>query len=159
MLTLYGFLLTIPFVLNLLASRDDYRRFVDALNMSVVLASIWAFTSFAHALWQFPDAMRFHPLVDLIGLSVAVAAYMTQKQRWKLVLAFLFLAQLFTHVWFWWEIRDVSPFVIGRSYILTLNWIWFAQLVCVGWMGGAHVVATTLDDMRGSGRLRHLARH
>lgn len=168
MMILYGLLLTIPFALNLLASRDDYKRFVDALNISAVMATIWSFTTFAAFLWEFPESKKFHSLLDLIGVSVCIAAYMTQRQRWKLVLASLFLTQLYAHVCFQAVIsppesllRQIVPFefaymnasAVGRVYVTTLNLVWFAQLVCVGWSGGVHVGASALNHLRNLGRL------
>lgn len=158
MLILFGSLLLIPFALNFIASRDDYRRYVDALFISGMLAGIWAFTNGIATLWPFPENKQWHPLIDLIGLSVVVAAYMTQKQRWKLLLAFLFLAQLLTHVWFWAH-DPASRGSIGREYVGTLNLLWFAQLGCVAWSGGVHCVARTLDVLRRHRRLPDLVRH
>jgi hypothetical protein len=166
MLFLYGMLLLVPFCLSYVASRADYARYVDALFAAGMLASIWAFTNAMALIWAFPDSKQFHPLVDLIGLSVAIAAYMTQKQRWKLVLAYLFLCQLFAHAWFHWPeaplwIRAVLPLPVmsGHDYVGLLNVLWLMQLVCVGTPGGGHVVVRALHYLRGPRGLPHLVRH
>lgn len=160
LMTLAGFgaLLCIPVALNYIASRHDYREYVDAFFASVMIAAIWSFTNGAAAFWSFPDSKQFHPLVDLIGLSVCIAAYMTQRQRWKLVLACLFLAQLYLHVGFWWTWGNSPLGSIGRDYIVLLNVLWAAQLVCVGWPGGKHAVLA-LSRLRDHRSLSGLARH
>ncbi len=159
MLIVFGALLCIPFALNLLASRDDYKGYVDAVFMAGMLAAIWAFTNGVAAIWDFPSNHQFHPMVDLIALSIVVAAYMTQRQEWKLILGFLFLAQLGMHAGFWWS-RQYDPGALsGREYILALNVLWLAQLVCVGWPGGSHVAVRTRDFLRAHRRFPDLARH
>jgi hypothetical protein len=158
MLMFFGALLLVPFALNFLASRDDYARYVDALFVSGMLCAIWAFTNTVVALWPFPQNHEFHPLVDLIGLSVAVAAYMTQRQAWKLTLAFLFLSQLIVHAWFRASLIYPPP-MSGRDYVGLLNVLWVAQLICVGSPGGCHVAICALDCLRGDGRIPHPVRH
>lgn len=159
MLIPYGVALLLPFALSLLASRDDYVRHVDALFASGMLAAIWAFTNIIAVIWTFPHNKVFHPLVDLIGLSIVVAAYMTQKQRWKLVLAWLFLGQLALHAVFWWNLFEQASLMSGRDYVRLLNLLWFAQLICVALPGGGHVANRALHWLREHGRVPHLARH
>lgn len=158
MLILFGFLLTIPFALNFLASRDDYRRYVDAMFVSGMLGAIWAFTNLMAVPYAFPASKMFHPLVDLIGLSITIAAYMTQRQRWKVMLAFLFLGQLVAHTQFWWSFYHQSG-MSGRDYLGLLNVLWFAQLLCVASPGGGHVAVRLGRRMRRFGWHPHLARH
>lgn len=156
----YGLLVCIPFVLNFIASRDDYKRYVDAFFMSGMLCVIWAATNLIGALWGFPASKQFHPLIDLLGLSAAVAAYMTQRQRWKLALAYLFMAQLVAHAVFWWAWVSAPHGGIGRSYMLVLNLLWLAQVVCVGSPGAGRVVTIVARHrLRHGWRLPHLARH
>lgn len=144
MLLLFGALVCAPVALNYAASRIDYSRYVDAFFAAVMLCTIWATTNIIGAVFPFPDSKKFHSLIDLIGLSGAVAAYMTQRQRWKLILAFLFLAQLATHAGFWWlwntDRAAITPLgSISYSYALVLNVLWLAQVVCVSTPGGACV--------------------
>ncbi len=159
MLIPYGVMLLIPFLLSLVASRDDYKRHIDALFATGMLAAIWAFTNSMAVIWDFPHNKIFHPLVDLIGLSIVIAAYMTQKQRWKLVLAFLFLGQLCAHAVFWWGIREQAELMSGRDYVGLLNLLWFAQLICVATPGGGHVAIRALHWLRDRRGVFHLARH
>lgn len=158
MLALYGFLLFIPFALNFLASRDDYRRYVDALFAAGMLAVIWAFTNAIASIFPFPENKQFHPLIDLIGLSVVVAAYMTQRQKWKLALAFLFLCQLCTHAAFWWG-QNTAPIMSGRDYVGLLNVLWFAQLISVASPGAGHVAIRIVRRVRSHGGFPYMARH
>lgn len=158
MLLLYAALLLIPFALNYLASRDDYARYVDGLFASGMLAAIWAFTNAVGVMWAFPANKVFHPLVDLIGLSVAVAAYMTQRQRWKLVLAYLFLCQMFAHAAFWWSWRYSPGAMSGRDYVGLLNMLWMVQLICVATPGGGHVAIRTLRRLHHARSLPDMAR-
>lgn len=143
----YAVMACLPLALNFLASRDDYRRYVDAFFMSGMLCIFWAATNVFGALWDFPVSKQFHPLVDLIGLSVAMAAYMTQRQTWKLVLALLFLAQLGVHAWFWWAWVYSPHGGIGRDYIGALNVLWLAQVVSVASPGGGHVGASLFGHL------------
>ena len=156
----YGALVCAPFILNIIASRDDYARYVDAFFMSGLLCVIWASTNILGVIWDFPTSKQFHPLIDLVGLAAAIAAYMTQRQRWKLVLAYLFFAQLCVHAVFWamWIYAPYSG--IGRSYMATLTVLWLAQLVCVGTPGGGRVATLVArHHLRHSRRLPDLARH
>lgn len=161
----YGLLVCAPFVLNFLASRDDYKRYVDAFFMSAMLCVIWGVTNLFGVLWDFPESKRFHSLIDLIALSICVASYMTQRQRWKLVLAVLFLGQLCAHAWFWWMMNTnpaaVTPIgSIGRSYMAVLNVLWFAQIVCMSSPGAGRVVSIMARPyLRRGRRVPHLARH
>lgn len=157
MLFIFGALLLIPFLLNLAASRHNYERYVDPLFASGMLGAIWAFSNIVGAFWAFPASMQFNPMVDLIGLSIVVAAYMTQRQRWKLVLAFLFLGQLAAHAIFWWDLRQQAPLVSGRDYVGLLNLLWMAQLICVASPGGGHVASRALLRLRSTGGRPHLA--
>lgn len=157
-LLFYGALLTIPFALNFIASRHDYARHVDALFASGMLAAIWAFTNAVGVIWDFPENKQFHPLVDLLGLSIAVAAYVTQRQRWKIVLATLFLAQLSLHAAFWAG-QVYPPEMSGRFYVGLLNVLWLLQLVSVGAPGGWHVAVRACNHLRGDGGLPHPVRH
>src|ERR1700755_3219359 len=103
MLMLYASLLAIPLALNVLASAHDFRRYVDAIIASVGLCLIWAFVTVIAQILPFPQSKQYHSLVDLFALAVCVAAFMTQFQSWKFVLALLFAGQLWAHAWFWRE--------------------------------------------------------
>lgn len=158
MMWLFAGMLCIPLALNYAASRQDYTRFVDAFFVSGVLCLIWAFTSVAAAIWPFPQSKQFHPLVDLIGLLTVVLAYTTQKQRWKLALAFLFFAQLVTHTVFWWMTMTTTSHGVAYGYVATLNVLWVAQLVCAGAPGGLHVLPRAFVHLRRLGGRVHLVR-
>lgn len=158
MMWLFAGMLCVPLFLNFAASRQNYTRFVDAFFISGVLCLIWTFTSVAAVIWPFPESKHFHPLVDLIGLLTVVLAYMTQRQKWKLTLAFLFLAQLATHAAFWWLRLNTSSGWVPYGYVAVLNVLWTAQLVCVGAPGGLYVLPRAFDHLRRRRSLLHLVR-
>lgn len=158
MMWLFAGMLCVPLALNFAASRQDYTRFVDAFFVSGVLCLIWAFTSVAAVIWPFPESKQFHPLVDLIGLLTVVLAFMTQRQTWKLTLAFLFLAQLVTHSLFWWLRMNAPWGGLPYGYVAVLNVLWLAQLVCAGAPGGLYVLPRAFDYLRRRRGLLHLVR-
>lgn len=159
MLMLFASLLAIPLALSIMASASDFKHYVDAVLASVLLCIIWAFVTVCAHLLPFPQSKQYHMLVDLIALSLCVTAFMTQFQWWKLTLAGLFGLQLWAHVWFRGHWDPAAPDVsIGRTYILALNVLWLAQLLCVSVPGGRHVVLSGLARLRAGGNASDLAR-
>lgn len=156
MLAVFGIIVVLPLLANLYATRGDYKRYVDALMLSSMICMFWAFTNAIGALWAFPDSKKFHGLVDLIGLITCVVAYLTQRFRWKAVLAGLFMAQLVAHAVFWWVYDGATSGSIAYNYKLTLNLTWLAQIACVAYPGAGVVLRDTIHWMRGRGRLGSL---
>lgn len=148
LLLIYGAIALIPLLLNFAASRSDLCRFVDAVTLSAMLCVMWAFTTIAAQIWPFPESKQFHPLLDLIGLTAALAAYATQRAAWKLGLAALFLAQLVAHAAFWWMRLNHPLPGMGFAYILALNVLWIGMIGCLSMSGGAHVLRRSLDWLR-----------
>lgn len=156
MLMLFASLLAVPLALNILASRDDFGRFVDPIIASVLLCGIWGFTTATAQVFPFPESKQFHSLVDLSGLIAMTLMFMTRFAWWKLSVALLFGLQLWAHYWFWdnWS----AGVNLGRSYILALNVLWVGQLVSVSIPGGTFIARRALVRLRSSRDVRPLAR-
>lgn len=156
MLMLFASLLAIPLALNILASRDDFARFVDPMIAAVMLCLIWAFVTAVAQIYPFPESKKFHSLVDLAGLCAMTTMLMTRFAWWKLVVAALFAMQLWAHYWFWdnWS----AGVNIGRRYVMALNVLWLAQLVCVSLPGGTYAASRLVARLRAPRHVRPLAR-
>lgn len=148
MLPVFAVMVSIPLVLNFLATRRDFERHMDALLGASMLCVFWALTTIFAGLWDFPESKKFHSLIDLIGLLAATAMYATQRRVWKVALATLFMAQLIIHALYWSVYGGPTSGSIARGYILTLNITWVAQLLCVAYPGGSVVLRSALDWVR-----------
>lgn len=142
---LFALLVLVPLLLNGVASRFDFKGFVDAFGISVMLIIIWAITNIMAAIFAPPLSKALHWLIDFVGLSVCIIAWRTHRERWKLVLAGLFLAQLFLHALFWVEWQTQPHGNMLYNYVLGLNMIWLVQLATAAWPGGRYVVGRLVD--------------
>lgn len=156
MLMLFASLLAIPLAVNILASRQDFARFVDPIIASVMLCMIWGFVTAAAQIYPFPQSKQFHSLIDLAGLIAMTIMLTTRFAWWKLGVAALFILQLWAHYWFWdnWS-EGVN---LGRRYILALNVCWVGMLICVSMPGGTYVASRALARLRGARNVHPVAR-
>jgi hypothetical protein len=136
---IWGLLASLPLVINLRAYALDRERFVDAVGLSAMVLIMWAMTNALDWRYPFPDNKFLHPMFDLAGGMTAMAAWWTHRKPWKLILAGLFLLQSVFDASFWlsWLLHK-NP-AIGYNYVLWLNVVFIAQLVVLGWSGGASV--------------------
>jgi hypothetical protein len=137
-------LLLIPLLLNGIASRFDFKGFIDAFGLSVMIVIIWAITNLMAALFDPPMSKALHWLIDFVGLSVCIMAWRTHHELWKLFLAALFLIQLGLHALFWVEWQTQPHGNMLYEYVFGLNMIWLVQLAVTAWPGGRYVVGRLL---------------
>jgi hypothetical protein len=137
-------LVMIPLLLNGIASRFDFKGFVDAFGISVMIVLIWVITNIMAVLFDPPTSKTLHWLVDFVGLSVCMISWRTHREAWKLILAGLYLTQLGLHAAFWTEWETQPHGNMLYNYILCLNITWLLQLVVNAWPGGRHVAGRLL---------------
>ena len=83
-----------------------------------------------------PDSMIHYPAQDLFMMGLCFAWWQVRSERWALMLAGCFFAQLFLHAAFWWG-GDVT---LLRGYIIANNAVFIAELSILTIAGGSHVV-------------------
>lgn len=150
---LYGFAATVPVALNWHANSRVRDRYIDALGISVMLLMLWALSNLLAAINTPPENMILFPALDLVGLYVAANASVARFRRWKILLSMAFLLQLAVHAAFWLGHSHTSGGVSLTRYVLWLNGLFLAQLLCVAWPGGIYGlrrVLSWLSDRRHS---------
>ena len=94
-----------------------------------------------------PWSMVHYPAEDLLLMTMAFSWWQVRGERWALLLALLFLSQLFLHALYWFDISSSL-----RGYIIANNFLFCCQLLTLTLTGGGHALA------RIRGRLRLLRR-
>lgn len=159
MITLFAIAVLIPLALNGLASRFDFRGFVDAFGLSVMVVLFWSLTNVMAVVFNPPASKALHPLIDFIGLSICVISWRTHKEWFKLVLSGLYLAQIGLHATFWVEWATQPHGNLLYQYALTLNITWLMELVVLAMPGGGYVVGRAVDWGIHNWRVHHHTGH
>ena len=159
MIVLFAIAVLIPLLLNGVASRFDFRGFVDAFGLSVMVLMFWALTNVMAALLEPPASKALHPLIDFIGLSICIITWRSHKEWFKLALAGLFLVQMGLHATFWVEWATQPHGSLLYTYALTLNITWLMELVVLALPGGGYVVGRAIDWGIRDRRVHHRAGH
>lgn len=143
-MTALGFLYGLMAVLVAVVSLVSWLRKRDGADCTPVIASLllmalWA-CSVAIALvrrsTQIQSSLLLLPVLDLIGIGVAIKLHQMRKTVWSLVLAYAFLAQLSLH-FVYHALSDKSPLTEWR-YKTLLDCLYVAQLLTVAFPGVAH---------------------
>jgi hypothetical protein len=115
----------------------------DAERVARAAAWVALFTGLSRVVHFFvppPWSMVHYPAEDLAMLTLAFSCWHVRHERWALLLAGLFLSQLFLHALYWFD-----PASSLRGYIIANNALFIAQLVTLTVAGGGYAL----------GRLRH----
>lgn len=83
-----------------------------------------------------PNSLIHYPAQDVFMMGLCLAWWQVRGERWAMLLAGCFFAQLFLHAAFWWG-GDVS---LLRGYIIANNAVFIAELSILTIAGGSHVV-------------------
>ncbi len=157
-LGVWGVMSLIPLALNWLAHRAERNRYVDSVGLSMMLVLFWAaYNIVITSPPGRPENMI--PLVglDVLGVAVAMAAWVRHRRVYKLLLAGLFIAQLIIHVAFWlawnaWPNPDLL-----YTYMACLNGTFALQLLAVAFPGGWAIVRRYFSfGLSSGGRHLHL---
>lgn len=107
-----------------------------ALLCAGALAVIFAASNIRYALTSDPRSMGFYCLMDA-GASFLVLELLRRRPiAWKWALLAFLVASLISHVWFW--AASSRTWEALYSYVLIINLLFGAELVCVAYGGGRH---------------------
>lgn len=157
LMALFSVLVLAPVTLNLIGSTRDFARFVDAVNLSMMVLIFWVVTNFMALIFDFPTSKVLHAAIDFIGLGASVRLWRHDRAIWKLTLAGLFLIQLGLHGAFWVDWSTHPAAELAYNYIRNINIVWLAELAVVAWPGGRYVVGSVLDRSLHRRRVHHRA--
>lgn len=93
-----------------------------------------------------------YPIMDAVCGALVILIWLSRRSTWAMVLSCLFILECILHVAFW--LQGHASYGLLYTYALALNIIFAAQLLTVGWAGGAHVVAWLVDLLSGPDRRR-----
>ncbi len=144
---IYAFALMVltPLAINGWAMRHDFRRFHDAFALSLMILIFWITTNLLQIVLSPPASKAAHPLIDFIGLSFCLLSWATDRERWKVILAGVFLTQLGRHGLFWVEWATQPHGGLWYSYQRDVNVLWGLSLLVVATPGGGYVAGRIVD--------------
>jgi hypothetical protein len=137
---LYGAMAVLVAAISVAAwLRKPDRSDCTPLAASLLLMALWALSvavaTIRHAM-DMQSILLFLPVIDLIGIGVAIRLHQMRKTVWSLVLAYAFLAQLSLH-FVYHALSDQSPLTEWR-YKTALDVVYCVQLLTVAFPGVAH---------------------
>lgn len=110
----------------------------DAARIARVAAWLALFTGLSRIVHFFvppPWSMVHYPAEDLTLLAISFSCWHVRHERWALLLAGLFLSQLFLHALYWFDATSSL-----RGYIIANNAVFIAQLVTLTVAGGGYAL-------------------
>ncbi len=120
-----------PLALNLATKQR-----ADAVGLSALVIITFAISKAMRLGWDPPDALRLYCVMDFISGCVALQAWRTQKEWWKLGLTFAFGFELCADVAFWtaYAVGHATDTVTLYTYMVVYNLACIAglMLLCVG---------------------------
>lgn len=125
----------------------------DAARVARAAAWVALFTGLSRVVHFFvpaPWSMVHYPAEDLVMLTLAFSCWQVRHESWALILAGLFLTQLFLHALYWFD--GTSSL---RGYIIANNALFIAQLATLTVAGGGYAlgwVGHRLRQFRGGDR-------
>jgi len=125
-----------------------FARVVTPNAERIARAAAWIalFTGVSRIIAYFADppwSMVHYPAEDLLLMTMAFSWWQVRRERWALILAFLFLSQLFLHALYWFDIESSL-----RGYIIANNAIFCGQLLTLTLAGGGHALGWVRDRLR-----------
>lgn len=118
----------------------------DAERIARAAAWVALFTGLSRVISFYTDApwsMVHYPAEDLVMLTLAFGWWQVRRERWALILALLFLSQLFLHALYWFD--DMSSL---RGYVIANNAFFILQLLTLTIAGGGHALGWVRDRLR-----------
>lgn len=148
MLLLFACLVLIPLALNGYAFRGDIKRYADAFGAALMIVGIWAVTNTLGFVFEPPASKAIVPLIDFAAGATMITAWVSHKERWKLILAGLFLGQCVIHAMFWIVWLNYPSTDMLWRYQLALNVSWLLELCVVASPGVGNVAGRSLAWLR-----------
>jgi len=111
----------------------------DAARVARAAAWVALFTGVSrvvHYVLPPPWSMVHYPAEDLTMLAIAFSCWHVRHEKWALILAALFLSQLFLHALYWF-----NPASSLRGYIIANNALFIGQLATLTLAGGGYALA------------------
>ena len=90
-----------------------------------------------------PWSMVHYPAEDLLMMTLAFGWWQVRGERWAMVLALLFLSQLFLHALYWFDATSSL-----RGYVIANNAVFAAELTTLAVAGGGHALGWVRDRLR-----------
>lgn len=118
----------------------------DAERVARAAAWVALFTGMSRVISFYTDApwsMVHYPAEDLVMLTLAFGWWQVRRERWALILALLFLSQLFLHALYWFD--NMSSL---RGYVIANNALFILQLLTLTTAGGGHALGWVRDRLR-----------
>lgn len=118
----------------------------DAERVARAAAWVALFTGLSRVVSYFTDApwsMVHYPAEDLLLMTMALGWWQVRREAWALILAGLFLSQLFLHALFWFD--EMSSL---RGYIIANNAVFILELLTLTIAGGGHALGWVRDRLR-----------
>lgn len=118
----------------------------DAERVARAAAWVALFTGMSRVISFYTDApwsMVHYPAEDLVMLTLAFGWWQVRRERWALILALLFLSQLFLHALYWFD--SMSSL---RGYVIANNSLFVLQLLTLTIAGGGHALGWVRDRVR-----------
>lgn len=118
----------------------------DAERVARAAAWMALFTGLSRVIAFFADApwsMVHYPAEDLLLMALALGWWQIRREAWAIILAGLFLSQLFLHALFWFD--ELSSL---RGYIVANNAVFVLELLTLIVAGGGHALGWVRDRLR-----------
>ena len=118
----------------------------DAERVARAAAWVALLTGVSRVISYFADlpwSMVHYPAEDLLMMTLAFGWWQVRGERWAMILALLFLSQLFLHALYWFD--GASSL---RGYITANNACFAAQLLTLTIAGGGHALGWVRDRLR-----------
>jgi len=118
----------------------------DAERVARAAAWVALFTGASRVIGYFTDApwsLVHYPAQDLVMLTLAFSWWQVRREWWALSLGLLFLAQLFLHALFWFDMESSL-----RGYIIANNGFFILQLLTLTIAGGGYALGWLRDRVR-----------
>ena len=118
----------------------------DAERVARAAAWVALLTGVSRVISYFADppwSMVHYPAEDLLMMTLAFGWWQVRGERWVMILALLFLSQLFLHALYWFD--GTSNL---RGYIVANNAVFIAELTTLTIAGKGHALGWVRDRFR-----------
>lgn len=118
----------------------------DAERVARAAAWVALLTGVSRVISYFADppwSMVHYPAEDILMMTLAFGWWQVRGERWAMILALLFLSQLFLHALYWFD--GASSL---RGYIVANNFCFSLELLTLSVAGGEHALGWVRDRLR-----------
>lgn len=147
------------YLVNASAAAAEKPRYADAAGISAMLCVSFGLTNTLVALHGLPEAVLFFPVMDAVFAFMVWSAWRRDRALWKILLAWLLVAQLAMHVVLIAVWNDGALNYGGiYSYVVMINVDFALQLLTVGSVGAAYWISRLvhrLSALRGGHSKAH----